>query len=150
MASSRWRLRVLTCMAAGLAGSLATASAQDAAIPAPSGLSLELNTANDAGDGCRLAFVAYNGTETALDAVSYEVVVFDGGQRISQFVILEFGALPQRKTKIVQFDIANSKCADISRIVINSASRCEAGGAALPLCLDAAKPTSRTSIALGL
>ncbi|KQT57506.1 MULTISPECIES: hypothetical protein [unclassified Aureimonas] len=142
-------------MAAFLAGGLAPAAAQDApsaaqnASPA-SALALELNTANDVGDGCRLAFVAYNGTDRALEAVSYEVVVFDGGQRISQFVLLDFGALPQRKTKIVQFDIANSKCADISRIVINSASRCEAGGATLPLCLDAAKPTSRTSIALDL
>lgn len=150
MKASRWGQRLFCGMVAISAFSASGAMAQDAAVPAPSGLALELNTANDVDGGCRLAFVAYNGTPTALDAVSYEVVVFDAGQRISQFVILEFGALPQQKTKIVRFDISNSTCADISRLVINSASRCEAGGAALPLCLDATKPTSRTSIALGL
>lgn len=152
MKSSRSRQRPLAAMAAILAFSIGGAFAQEApaTAPSPAGLSLDLNTANDVDGGCRLAFVAYNGTPTALDTVSYEVVVFDGSQRISQFVILEFGALPPQKTKVVRFDIANSKCADISRLVINSASRCEAGGAAVPLCLDAVKPTSRTSIVLGL
>lgn len=142
-----------------LAGTMAILSilsssvfAQETAPPTttPADLTLELNTANDVEGGCRVAFVAYNGTQTTLDALGYEVVVFDAGQRIAQILTFEFGALPQRKTKIGQFDIANLKCADISRLIINSASRCEAGGAALALCLDAVKPTSRTPIALSL
>lgn len=149
---SSWRsgLRLFAGMAAILATLASSASAQEAPAAASGDLTLELNTANDVEGGCRLAFVAFNGTQTALDALSYEVVIFDGSQRIAQFLNFEFGALPQRKTKIAQFEIASLKCADISRLVINSASRCEAGGANVSICLDAVKPTSRTPIGLAL
>lgn len=154
MKSSHGGQRLFAGLAVTLALSVGSASAQDttpAATPAaPSGLSLELNTASDVDGGCRLAFVAFNGTETAMEAVSYEVVAFDRSQIISQVMLFDFGALPLRKTRIVRFDIANAKCADISRLVINGAVRCEAAGAASPICLDAAAPTSRTSIALSL
>ncbi|KQT53711.1 hypothetical protein ASG43_17920 [Aureimonas sp. Leaf454] len=133
-----------------LVAGLPAANAQDAARPASSSLTLELNTAKDVATGCRLALVAFNGTPTSLDEMSYEVVVFDGQQRVSQFVLFEFGALPPKKTKIVQFDIANAKCAEISRLVLNNASRCQSAGGSVPICLDRAVPTSRTAIAFGL
>jgi hypothetical protein len=111
--------------------------------------SLELNGAKDTENGCRLTYVAYNGTGTQLDKTAYEVVVFDKSGSVSQFLILEFGKLPQRKTKVVQFELKDSKCDNISRLLINDVSECEVAGTTVATCLDALKTKSRTTIGFG-
>ncbi len=111
---------------------------------------LELNSAKDNESGCRLTYVAINKTGLVLDKTAYEVVVFDKGGSVSKFLILEFGKLPVGKTKVVQFDLKENRCTDISRLLINEVSECEAGGATVPVCMDALVPKSRTNIGFGL
>jgi hypothetical protein len=111
--------------------------------------SLELNGAKDTETGCRLTYVAYNGTGAQLDKTAYEVVVFDKEGSVSQFLILEFGKLPLRKTKVVQFELKDSKCADISRLLINDVSECEVNGQTVSTCFDALTTKSRTNIGFG-
>jgi hypothetical protein len=111
--------------------------------------SLELNSAKDNENGCRLTYVAKNKTGVVLEKTSYEVVVFDKDGGVAQFLILEFGKLPVNKTKVVQFELNGQKCADISRLLINDVSDCEADGQTVPICLDALTTSSRTSINFG-
>lgn len=111
--------------------------------------SLELNGAKDTETGCRLTYVAYNGTGAQLDKTAYEVVVFDKEGGVSQFLILEFGKLPLRKTKVVQFELKGTKCDNISRLLINDISECEVAGKAVSTCFDALKTKSRTNIGFG-
>lgn len=112
-------------------------------------LSIELNNASDTNGGCRLTYVAMNGTGTVLDKTSYEIVVFDADQKVSQLLILEFGKLPAGKTKVVSFDLANHGCDKISRILINNASECVAGDQPVPICLDELQTSTRTKISFG-
>lgn len=137
-------LALSACLLPGAAG-----WAQDAATPAQT-FSLELNNAEDVEGGCRLTYVAYNGTGTALDTTSYEVVVFDGQNRVSQFLILDFGKLPEDKTKVVQFDLAGRPCSAISRLLVNEIADCTASGTTVPVCLDNLETRSRTQIEFGL
>ncbi len=111
---------------------------------------LELNSAKDNENGCRLTYVAINKTGLVLDKTAYEVVVFDKDGGVSQFLILEFGKLLIGKTKVVQFDLKENKCTDISRLLINEVSECEADGKPVPDCMDALMPKSRTDIGFGL
>ncbi len=113
------------------------------------GFSLELNGAKDSSNGCRLTYVAYNGTGKKLDKTAYEVVVFNKEGGVSQFLILEFGKLPLKKTKVVQFDLKETKCADISRLLINDVSDCIVGGVSVSTCMDELKTKSRTAIGFG-
>lgn len=148
----RW-FSVLTAMTLAVAWTAgATAGAQDAAQDAAGGkqFTLELNSARDAGGGCRVSFVAFNGTGVALDKTSYEVVVFDGEGLVAQFLILEFGRLPDNKTKVVQFDLAGQPCGSISRLLINDVAECVSGGEASTVCLDALKTEARTEIGFGV
>lgn len=112
--------------------------------------SLELNNARDVSGGCRLVYIALNGTEVALDKTSYEVVVFDGDGRVSQFLILEFGQLPVGKTKVVQFDLAEQPCGTISRLLINDVAECTSDGQPVTICMDALETRTRTEIGFGL
>lgn len=112
---------------------------------------LELNTATDVGAGCRLTYVATNNTGIALEKTSYEVVVFDGTGGVSRILVLEFGQLPVSKTRVVQFDLTDQSCSNISRILVNNAVECSSAEGSHDVCLSALIASSRSqTIQFGL
>lgn len=113
---------------------------------------LELNSAADTETGdCRLTYVATNRTGTDLSQASYEVAVFNGDGIVSRILVLAFGALPEGKTRVVQFDISGQSCADTSRIVVNDVAECAAAdGSAGDLCLSTLTTATRAPIQFGL
>jgi len=114
---------------------------------------LELNSAADTATGdCRLTYVATNRTETGLSEASYEVAVFDGNGIVTRILVLAFGALPQGKTRVVQFDIAGQSCSDTSRIIVNDVAACipQDADTAGDFCLSALTTASRAPIQFGL
>lgn len=112
--------------------------------------SLELNAARDAGEGCRLTYVATNNTGQDLEQASYEVAVFDQDGVVSRLLILEFGRLQADKTKVVQFDLSDMACTNISRLLVNSVSECVATGGGEANCMDGLVTSSRAEIQFGL
>ncbi len=123
--------------------------AQDAAPPS---LALELNTAADTAEGaCRLTYVASNGLTAPLEMTSFQMAVFDAEGAVTRLIVLDFGALPVGKTKVVQFDIPGQTCAQISRIIVNDVAQCTTtGGAAVDGCLTSLTTASRGAIQFGL
>ncbi len=142
---------LLRFFAALVAVSLASApvAAQDAAAPS---LALELNTAADTAEGaCRLTYVASNGLGVPLEMTSFQMAVFDAGGAVTRLLVLDFGALPVGKTKVVQFDIPGQPCAQISRLIVNDVVQCTTtGGAAVDGCLTSLSTASRSTIQFGL
>ncbi len=134
-----WMLAVLALVVAPPPG-----IAQDQA------LTIELNDATDVNNGCRLAYVAFNGTGMLLDKASFDVFIFDGDGRVGQSLVFQFGRLTDGKTKVVQFDLAGETCEGISRLLINDIRECVAGGQESTICIDALRTTTRTPIAFGL
>lgn len=122
--------RLLTAAATGAVLSLGAlpAAAQS------SGIELELNTAADLEGSCRLTYVATNTAAGDLDQASYEVAVFDAQGIVTRLLVLEFGALPSGKTRVVQFDVPQTACNSISRILSNGPVDCTGGGARQPTC----------------
>lgn len=114
---------------------------------------LELNNAADtSAGGCRLTYVATNRTGVDLSQAAYEVAVFNGSGIVSRILVLAFGALPQGKTRIVQFDISDQPCADTSRIIVNDVAECTVAedGATGDFCLSTLATASRATIQFGL
>lgn len=141
---------ITTAVAAVAALAAAPAFAQDAATPE---FGLELNAAADTTSGsCRLTYVASNRSDEALERTAYEVAVFDADGVVTRLLALEFGALVAGKTKILQFDLADTPCASISRIVVNDVAACTpaAGGDDLDLCMSGLNAASRTAIQFGI
>ena len=114
--------------------------------------SLELNAAAQTEDGsCRLTYVASNQSDTAIDRAAYEMAVFDAEGVVTRLLVLEFGALIGGKTKVLQFTLAQTACASISRIVLNTLTACTASdGAASDVCMAGLVASSRTAIQFGL
>ncbi|WP_342077299.1 hypothetical protein [Yoonia sp. SS1-5] len=125
------------------------AMAQDTQTPR---FSLELNNAADTEQGgCRLTYVAANQTGLAIEAISYQVAVFDADGGVTDLLVLEFGNLIAGKTKVVQFDLAGRGCADISRITVNEVAECAlADGGVGDFCLTGLETASRGAIQFGI
>lgn len=141
---------VFKCLLAFLVGlAFAEAAPREAAAQAGKAVSLELNNAKDANGGCRLTYIAMNGTGAILDKASYEIVVFDADAKVAQFLILEFGRLSMGKTKVVEFDFPNRGCKDIKRILVNDVADCVSGGQPSTLCIEGLQTTTRTDIEFG-
>lgn len=114
---------------------------------------LELNAAAETETGsCRLTYVASNQTDTALDRTAYEVAVFDADGVVTRLLVLEFGALVEGKTKILQFDLSGTSCGSISRIVVNDVAGCTVTGSGeeSPVCMSNLAASSRTAIQFGI
>lgn len=127
----------------------APALAQDAAQQ----FTLELNAAAETDTGsCRLTYVASNQTDTALDRTAYEVAVFDAQGVVTRLLVLEFGALVEGKTKILQFDLSSTSCGSISRIVVNDVAGCTVAGGSEEsgVCMANLAASSRTAIQFGI
>lgn len=123
---------------AGLALGAAPAAAQSGGT-----IEIELNGAQDEGGTCRLTYVATNASPQGLEAMSYEVAVFDTEGTMRKLVVLDFGRLPSGKTRVVQFDLADQPCAGISRILVNEAVDCIGPQGPRSICRDNALLSTR-------
>lgn len=118
-------------------------------------ITLELNNVADAeGGACRMTFVAANHSGEGFTRTGWQVGIFDGQGIVRSILVLEFGDLPDGKTKIVLFDLPGRGCADISRVVVNDVAQCQpvdaAEGAQSPACLEALTVRSRANIEFGI
>ena len=104
---------------------------------------VELNTALDLPDACRVTFVATNNTGVALTKNGYEVAAFDASGLVSAILVLEFGQFPVNKTRVVQFDLPKMKCGDISRLLVNGQDSCETADGKQDICIKVLKASSR-------
>jgi len=138
--------RVLICLVTGMFLGQATISS---ALAQVGNLKLELNTAADVDNGCRLTYVVNNDAGTPLLKTSYEVVVFNKAGKVSRFLVLDFGQLPVGKTKVFRFDVAEQACSDISRLLINDLDQCETEAGKADICIAQLKSESRTAIEFG-
>jgi hypothetical protein len=144
--SMRKRVRALG-LSALLALPAAGAYAQDEAGAAQTGaLTIELNTLQSTENGCMFTFVAENGIGAAIGRAAYEVVLFNGQGLVSRMTVLDFQDLPQDRMRVRQFNIAETDCDDISRVLINDVSACEGDGVSPGQCMDRLTLASQSDV----
>ena len=88
-------------------------------------LSLELNGLRQAGEACRVVFVAQNGLGGDLDELSLEIVAFDRQGIVSHLTIFDFAALPEGRPRVRRFELADTQCETIGRVLINGIAACK-------------------------
>ncbi|WP_170762619.1 hypothetical protein [Ruegeria lacuscaerulensis] len=115
---------------------------------APMGLFLELNTIQDVEGACLLTFVTQNETETKIDDVGYETVIFDSSGSVVTLALYNFGELPKGLPRVRQFLVRNVICAQVGRVLINGIKTCVVGGSESKMCTEALTLRSRTDVEL--
>ena len=148
--------RTLTLAAlalAGWAGGAVMAGAENVAqttaptIAAPTGISIELSTAEETGEACKLSFVVTNDHDADIAQAVFETVLFDAAGQVSRLTLLDFQDLPAGRLRVRQFQFPQS-CADISRVLINGAQTCTAAGLDEGGCAQGLTLSSRTKMEL--
>ena len=110
--------------------------------PAP-GLALELNALTPSDTGCRITFLATNKLGTELSRSAFEIALFGAGGGIERLVSLDFKAMPEGKTRVLQFDIGELGCDKVGRVLINDVVACEGTGLDPKVCLSGLSTVSR-------
>lgn len=113
-------------------------------------LTLELNALQPSETGCRVTFLATNALGKPLDKAAFEVALFNAAGSIERLVTLDFKALPEGKTKVLQFDLAKIPCDGLSRVLINDVSACTGTEVAGGECLAALTTANKSAIQFGL
>lgn len=121
-------------------------AAQDSA-----SIALELNNAATVDTTCRVTYVARNGLDSDLEVMTLEIAVFDAEGTVTDTrILLDFGSMAAGKTKAIAFDLAETTCDQISRLLLNDVAECTAADGSSPDCLAALDTSSRTDIDFGL
>jgi hypothetical protein len=115
-------------------------------------LAMELNRMQQGQEGCRLSFIAVNRMGASLETTAMEVVFFNASGVVSEMLLLDFGRLPQDKTKVVEFVLQQQQCDDISRVLVNDVVECSSGGEhnMTQECFSALTTSNRTEIEFGV
>ena len=111
-------------------------------------LTIQLNKVENNGGSCRMTYVINNGSGQAVAAASYEMAVYGKDDAVMKLIVLDFGALVPGNTQVVQFDLPDTGCKDVSRISVNApAVACQlASGETSPVCTDKRKLETLTGI----
>jgi hypothetical protein len=115
-------------------------------IAAENALAIELNRLEDVNGGCRLSFVLTNELAVSIDGLSIEAVLFDPEGRVDRFLLLKAKPLPQGRARVQQFDVGETTCARIGRVLLNDVTDCAGEGLSPAACMEAIRPESRAEV----
>jgi hypothetical protein len=140
------------CLLSSLTAAAVATAAEDEKTPAASGASgksitIELNKLETVERACRGYFVVRNRTSDLVTELRLDVFLFDKNGIIVRRVGLTFSDLAPERTKVALFDLTDSPCDQVGRVLLNGVVNCTgAGNAALPGCTDIVRTTTRTSV----
>lgn len=108
-------------------------------------LSVALNAAQPAAEGCKLPFVVMN-THADIDTALLEAVIFDAGGQVDRLTLFDLGTLPQGRPRVRQFVIPGAACDGIGQILFNGAQACAGDGVTPAVCAQSLQVGSQTGI----
>lgn len=113
-------------------------------------LTVELNALQASETGCRVTFLATNALGTEVTRAGFEIALFGKGGGIERLVALDFKAMPEGKTRVLQFDIPRLACDSVSRVLINDVVSCEGEGLDPKACLAQLRTDSLLDVGFGV
>ena len=111
-------------------------------------IQLELNSLAPNENACRVTFVIKNDQPQTLDQLAFEMVLFDTKGGVDRMTKFDFGKLLPQKTIVKRFDLSDTKCTEIGRVLVNKASLCKSASQAVD-CNTLLETTNRTGINFG-
>ncbi|MFP4245577.1 MAG: hypothetical protein ACLFQ1_00195 [Halochromatium sp.] len=95
-------------------------------------LGIELNKLEQADGSCRVYLVFENALGTKLEALQFELILFDTDGFIKDHVTLDAAPIDSDKTSVKRFDLAETQCERVGRILVNDVLAMAGPEGALP------------------
>ena len=140
--------RTIHCFVAGmilLAVGTAPVTAQDG----EAALKVELNGLEQVDKACRMTFVVENALAATITKAVFEVALFDAKGLVERLMVLDCRDLPKGRTRVRQFDAADTSCGGVSRILVNDATECAGEGLDPEACIAALRTSTTTQTKFG-
>ncbi|MET4632262.1 hypothetical protein ABIE08_000175 [Kaistia defluvii] len=146
-----WNMAVLSGskrvgMQLGAALVLMTATSFAEAQQAPKAIAIELNGAEANAKACRLSFVIDNRLSAGIDDMALELVLFEQDGRVNRFAVVRTAKVPAGKSRVRQFDIPETACPSIARILVNDVKECSGAGLTPGACAESIQVSTRTDM----
>jgi hypothetical protein len=132
-----------TLLTSALVAAAMPAAGQETENPA---LSVELNGTGQEGAACRLTFVVENRMGADLETAVFETVLFDKAGAVLTLTLFDFGALPEGRSRVRQFDLAETDCGSLGRVLLNGAHACKGEGIDAAACDAGLALSTRTDV----
>jgi len=118
-------------------------SAQQEASRSDTALALELNRLDPSEQGCRATFVMKNRLGTDVEALAFELALFDRDGAVTSLIALEAGSLPDERTRVKRFALGGIDCENVERVLLNDITQCDGDGLYPLLCAKRLELSSR-------
>jgi len=112
----------------------------------PPFLSVELNTLVQQDGSCRMIFLVENTLGADLETAVFETVLFKTDGSVDRLTLFDFQKLPQGRPRVRQFDIPDTGCDALGRVLINDVHSCKGDGITDADCIKGLKLTTKTSV----
>lgn len=89
-------------------------------------LFVELNKLVQSGKDCSMIFTAQS--NDTVDRLILETVLFDNNEGVILLTLFDFENLPKEKLRVRQFDIPETMCDDIGKLLFNAINTCKGLG----------------------
>jgi hypothetical protein len=111
-------------------------------------LDIELNKLEDIEGQCAASLLLTNRMSETLDAVRFDLYVFDKAGVIVRHLLLDTGPMRTDKTTVASFGLLDGPCGNIGRLLVNDVPVCRTAKGADLDCVAALNPTSRAAVPL--
>jgi hypothetical protein len=111
-------------------------------------LEIELNKIEPFEGACRIYLVLRSTMPGDLDTLLLELVTFDGEGVISQRMAVDLAPLRRGKLTVKTFDVPQTPCERVTRLLVNDALECRAASGPVDDCLGAIQTASRGPVEL--
>jgi len=111
------------------------------------GVTVELNKLEPNGGACRAYLVLENGTASAFDTLTLDLVMFDTDGVVAKRLAVETAPLPAGKTSLKVFDIDGLPCGAVGRVLLNDVMACADASGPRDDCLGLVAPAARGPVA---
>jgi hypothetical protein len=110
-----------------------------------SGVRIELNRLEAAGESCRAYFLIDNRQGQGWRSLKLDLFALDTDGVAAKRLAVEVGPVPEKKTLIKLFDFPGLGCPRFGRILLNDVMACEGSTASREECLTAIETASKVA-----
>lgn len=92
---------------------------------------IDLNAVEPQPNACRLVLTVQTPADIA--GLVMETVLFDQSDQVMILTLFDFATLPAGKLRVRQFDMPDTECGDVSRVLFNGVDSCDGAGCTAPV-----------------
>lgn len=112
------------------------------------GVDIEINKMEQRESGCLFYLLTNNSSGRNYESLKLDMVLFDSADLIQRRIAVDMAPLKTGKTSVKLFEISDTQCETIGKVLINDVLECSDEAGPVSGCIDRISPASRIDVEL--